>query len=160
MSGFSVTGSSTEELLVLLLAPADPPCALYPSYLGFPTVSSPVLSMLLEPALFPWESLVLSFLPDSSEPARPSQGHYSSRWCPLFTVMIRSPCLVAHSHPLASWDYVALPIAQVSACARSRSGSAISHPFPRTLRAMHCSSLSHGLRTCMCLCLGHILCRF
>lgn len=75
--------------------------------LVFLTVSSPVLSKLLEPAPFPLESLVPSFLPDSSDQPDLSQVLYLYRWCPLFRVMIRFPLLVAHSHPLASCDYLA-----------------------------------------------------
>lgn len=67
--------------------------------LAFLTVSSPILSMLLEPTLFPWESLVPSFLPDSSEPARPESGTLLIQMMPFIYGQDQIPLLSSSLSP-------------------------------------------------------------
>lgn len=78
------------------------------SYVGFPhSASRPNLSNLLDTSLilqlvwFHTFSLIPQNHPDLK------LEHYLFWWLPLFRVMIKSLLLVTHSHPLASWDYLA-----------------------------------------------------
>lgn len=82
-------------------------CTLYPSCLDFPHCFQPNPFLAVGTCSLPMRvwfhpfSLIPQNQPDLS------QEHYLYRWYPLFGVMIKSPLLVAYSHPLASCDYLA-----------------------------------------------------